>query len=147
VVKIQRFFAPVTFQVLGTHDGVDVVLGMNFLSSQNSFIVSKSRSISIPMCDGTCLVVEPAPQAGAFAEYSSDSLEIASGARLARLIAHEDCNVLLGYVKELSPANRTSAAATAPSESQPVEVAQFGQDLLKDHTLQEVFDGAEGLVQ
>jgi hypothetical protein len=132
VVKIQEFSVPVVFQVLDTLDGIDVVLGMNFLSAHSMSILPKSRSVPIPMQHGSCLVVKSAPQAPAFTEFSTDILEVVSGARLARLVANEDCDVFLGYIKELTTIDHTSAAATAPSESQPPEFAQFEQDLLKE---------------
>jgi hypothetical protein len=132
VVKIQQFSAPVVFQVLDTLDGIDVVLGMNFLSAHSISILPKSRSVSISMHDGSCLVVKSAPQASAFTQFSTDTLEVVSGARLARLVANEDCDVLLGYMKELTTIDHTSTAATAPSGSQPTEFAAFEQDILRE---------------
>jgi hypothetical protein len=132
VVKIQQFSAPVVFHVLETLDGIDVVLGMNFLSAHSIIILPKSRSVSIPMHDGSCLVVKYAPQAPAFTEFSADTLELIFGARLARLVANEDCDVFLGYIKKLTTVDRASTAAAAPSGSQPSEFAAFEQDILKE---------------
>jgi hypothetical protein len=129
VVKIQQFSASVVFQVLDTLDGIDVVLGMNFLSAHSISILPKSRSVSIPMHDGSCLVVKSAPQAPAFTEFSTDTLEVLSGARLARLVATEDCDVFLGYIKELTTVDHASTAAAAPSGPQPSEFAAFEQDI------------------
>jgi hypothetical protein len=132
VVKIQHFSAPVVFQVLDTLDGIDVVLGMNFLSAHSISILPKSRSVSIPMHDGSCLVVKSAPQAPAFTEYYTDTLEVVSSARLARLVANEDGDVFLGYIKELTTMDHASTAAAAPSESQPAEFVVFEQDILRE---------------
>jgi hypothetical protein len=61
VVKFQEFSTSVVYQVLDTLDGIDVVLGMNFLSAHSISILPKSRSVSIPMHHGSCLVVKSAP--------------------------------------------------------------------------------------
>jgi hypothetical protein len=43
-----------------------------------------------------------AAQGYSFTEFSTDTLEVVSGARLARLVVTEDCDVFLGYIKELT---------------------------------------------
>ena len=127
-LNLQAFSAPVVFQVLAEHDGVDLVVGLNFLREHNIQVIPKYLAISIPMPDGP-LLVKAAPQQPASSEFSTDHVEVVSGARLARLVAHEDGEVFIGYVKELNPGAETPESTAA---AQPATFAAYEADLVRE---------------
>jgi hypothetical protein len=94
--------ASVVFQVLDSLDGVDLVLGLNFFSTHCVDVMCKNLSLSIPHPHGPPVIVKSAPQALMFESFSTEHLDVVSGSRLAHLVAHEDCDVFLGHIKELN---------------------------------------------
>ena len=127
-LNLQSCSAPAVFQVLAELDGVDVVVGLNFLREHNIQVISKDLAIFIPMPDGS-LLVKAAPQQPAFSEFSADHVEVVSGARLARLVAHEDGEVFIGYVDELNPGADTPESTAA---TQPATFAAYEADLVRE---------------
>jgi hypothetical protein len=114
------------FQVLTDLDGVDVVLGLNLLRAHGIDVLSSSLSVSIPSSSAQ-IVVNAASQQPSFSKFSSAALEVVSGARLARLLAHEECAVFIAYIKALHPcANQLETAACTPP---PPDYAPFEQAL------------------
>ena len=96
-------------------DGVDAVLGLNFMSAHRVNVNCEDLSISIPTPDGN-LVVKSAPQDPAFTQYSTENIEVVSGARLAKLLKREEGEVFLAYIKELEAGSKTPE--TLPPHSQ-----------------------------
>ena len=127
-LNLQSFSAPVVFQALPELDGVDVVVGLNFLRENNIQVVPKDLAISIPMPDGP-LLVKAAPQQPTFSEFSTDQVEVVTGARLARLVAREDGEVFIGYVKELNHGADTPESTAA---AQPATFAAYESDLVRE---------------
>jgi hypothetical protein len=128
---LQGLNASVVFQVLDSLDGVDLVLGWNFLSTHCIDVLSKNLSLSIPQPHGQPVIVKSAPQAPMFESFSTEHLDVVSGSRLAHLVAHEDCDVFLRYVKELnSPQNSTDST---PLASRPQEYVWHEEDLHKEY--------------
>jgi hypothetical protein len=123
--------ASVVFQVLDSLDGVDLVLGLIFLSTHCIDVLSKNLSLSIPQQHGPPVAVNTAPQAPMFESFSTEQLDFVSGSRLAHLVAHEDCDVFLGYIKELN--NHQNSTDTTPDASRPQEYVLHEEDLLKEY--------------
>ena len=74
--------------------------------------------------------VKSATQEPAFAQYSTDSVEVISGARLAQVVARDEGVVFLGYIKELTTTEPEAPAAT-PSDQSP-ELKRFEDDIRKE---------------
>jgi hypothetical protein len=129
-LAIQSFSAPAVLQGLDDLDGVDAVIGLNFLRTHNIDVLSQKLAVSIPMPQGLPLIVKSAPQQSAFSEYSVDHVGVVSGARPAKLVAYEECQAYIGYIKELNPGadGESTTSATAP----PAEYVAYESELLRE---------------
>jgi hypothetical protein len=114
--------------VLKDIDGVDVVIGLNFLYAHSIDVRSKDLAISIPTHSGP-IIVKSAPQAPAFSHFSTEHVDVISGARLAKLTAHEKGEVFIGYIKEL---NHAPEAPEPSAAVQPAAYAPFEAELLRE---------------
>jgi hypothetical protein len=121
-LSIQSFTALAVLQVLDNPDGVDAILGLNFLRAHSISVHPESLSIPIPSPTGI-VTVKSAPQEPAYSNFSSAYVEVVSGARLAKVIAHEDSDIFLGNIKYLSfssTADSTPLASAQPAEYAPL---------------------------
>jgi hypothetical protein len=63
-------------------------------------------------------------------EYSGEHAEVVSGARLAKLVAHEECHAFIGYIKELNPG--ADGESTTSATAQPAEHVPYESELLRE---------------
>jgi hypothetical protein len=147
-LDIQSFCAPAVPQMLDDINGVDAVIGLNYLitfsfflfslflsfflllsSSRNINVLSQELAVSNPMPQGAPLIALRQP---ALSEYSGEHVEVVSRARLAKLVAHDECHAFIGYVKELNPG--ANGKSTTSATAQPAEYVAYESELLREFT-------------
>jgi hypothetical protein len=109
-----------------TLDGIDAVMGLNFMKSHAINVRTKDNSIEIPTPEGR-LHVKPAHQESDFTEFSSEKFEVVGGQRFAHLLQREAGEVLLGCMEELNPGSQSQEtyASTQPAECAIHETAML----------------------
>jgi hypothetical protein len=125
-LQIKLFKAPAILQVLKTLDGIDALMGLNFMKTHAINVRTKDNSIEIPTPEGR-LHVKSAHQESAFTEFSSEKIVVVGGQRFAHLLQREAGEVLLGYIKELNPGSQSQEtyASTKPAEYAVHETAML----------------------
>jgi len=130
-VKLSSVLSKHKFQVLTALDGMDVVLGMDYLSANDATVHPRKLTVSLPSPKGT-IVVKAAPQQPMFPDMSSTHVDVVSGAKLARIIRHEtkhECDFFLGYVKQ-AVSHSSEAAFEA---ERPAAYAALETELCKEY--------------
>lgn len=118
-VKLSSVLSKHKFLVLPNLDGMDVVLGMDYLATNDATVHPRKLTVSLPSAKGT-IVVKAAPQQPMFPHMSTTHVDVVSGAKLARIIRHEtkeNCDFFIGYVKEaVSHTNDEAFEAARPTQ-------------------------------
>ena len=122
-------------------DGMDVILGMDYLATNDATFHPRNLTVSLPSAKGL-IVVKASPQQPVFPHMSTSHVDVVSRAKRARIIRHETeqhCDFFIGYVKEaVSHANEEAFEAARPTQYRVFETELCTEyaDVIRDEVPQ-----------
>jgi hypothetical protein len=126
----------VSFHLIPKLDGMDLILGMDWLKAHDARVHAKTMTVSIPGPQGP-LVLRARRSAPAIPSHEGPYLDVISTNQLVRSLRlkrkQDSCTTFLGYIKELliSP-DDTNKSSSTQEHQQPTEYAAHEEAIAKE---------------